>query len=310
MPYMISWQAATLNAYLRLTMKRGGNRPLDAQELRDAAAGMTRFLGPVAASFQSREVNTDGGLSFTLLGTDAAAEATARVVLYLHGGGFIFGSPQTHQAVATATAEAFEAPVYALKYRLAPEHPFPAAIEDATGAYEWLLVRHPEAQIVLAGDSAGGGLALATAMNVRARALRQPAAIVAFSAWCDLALTGSSIEANARRCSMLTPDGVRQIAAIYLAGADPHDPRASPLYGDVTGLPAMLLFASRDELLLDDTERMAVRAAGAGATVQVVLRDDLPHAWPVFVPWLPEAREAFVAVAAFAQQLVPQQART
>jgi acetyl esterase/lipase len=193
--------------------------------------------------------------------------------------------------------------VYGLDYRLAPEHPFPAAVEDAAKAFKWLRSRHPNAGIVLAGDSAGAGLAIATAIGARDAGLKAAKAIVAFSPYADLAVTGASVEANARSCAMFTPRGVREAASLYLAGADARDPRASPLYGDLNGLPPMLLFASRHEILRDDTLRLAERARAAGVKVELIVRDRLPHVWPVFVTLLPEARDAFVTVTAFAREV-------
>jgi acetyl esterase/lipase len=225
------------------------------------------------------------------------------IVLYLHGGGYLFGSPKTHRQVLIAMARAFQAPAYGLDYRLAPEHPFPAAVEDAAQAYQWLLNRHPGADIVLAGDSAGAGLAIATAVGVRDAGFKLPKAIVAFSPYSDLAVTGASVEANAKSCAMFTPRSIREAAAMYLAGADARDPRASPLYANLAGLPPMLLFASRHETLRDDTLRLAERAAAAGVKVELVVRDRLPHVWPVFVTLLPEARDAFATVTTFAERV-------
>jgi acetyl esterase/lipase len=232
-----------------------------------------------------------------------ASHRSPVIVLYLHGGGYLFGSPKTHRQVLIAMAKAFQAPAYGLDYRLAPEHPFPAAVEDAAKAYQWLLTRHPEADIVLAGDSAGAGLAIATAVGVRDAGFALPKAIVAFSPYSDLAVTGESVEANAKSCAMFTPRGIREAAAIYLAGADARDPRASPLYADLAGLPPMLLFASRHEILRDDTLRLAERASAAGVKVELIVRDRLPHVWPVFVTLLPEARDAFATVTAFARKI-------
>jgi acetyl esterase/lipase len=155
----------------------------------------------------------------------------------------------------------------------------------------------------LAGDSAGAGLAIATAIGVRDSGLPAAKAIVAFSPYSDLAVTGESVEANAKSCAMFTPRGIREAAALYLAGANSRDPRASPLYAEFKGLPPMLLFASRHEILRDDTLRLAERAAAAGVNVELVVRDRLPHVWPVFVNILPEAREAFATVTAFARQI-------
>lgn len=303
---MRSWQALALNGLLRFTMKRHGNKALDLKRLRASTRNPPKMTLAIPLGFRVDHVQSEGGLRFDV--ADRAALRSApppAVVLYFHGGGYLFGSPRTHRQVLIAMARAFESPVFGLYYRLAPEHPFPAAVEDAALAYRWLLDRHPGTKIVLAGDSAGAGLAVATAIGVRDSGLRRPAAIVGFSPYADLAVTGDSVEANARTCAMFTPRGVREAAAMYLHGADPRDPRASPLYADLRGLPPMLLFASQHELLRDDTLRLAERAREAGVDVQLVVRDRLPHIWPVFVTLLPEARDAFGTVASFARAVAP-----
>jgi epsilon-lactone hydrolase len=301
---MASWQARVLNGFFRLTMKRHGKKPLDLERLRAMTRHTPRRVLAVPAGYRVVSVHTDQGLDFDVADASrAAAHPASTVVLYLHGGGYLFGSPKTHRQVIVAMAKAFEAPVYGLDYRLAPEHPFPAAVEDAAAAYRWLLTRHPGSSIVLAGDSAGGGLAIATALGIRDSGATPPKAIVAFSPYTDLAVTGASVEANARSCAMFTPRGVQEAAALYLAGANARDPRASPLYADFTGLPPILLFASRHEILRDDTLRLAERASAAGVKVELIVRDRLPHVWPIFVGLLPEAREAFETVAAFARQI-------
>jgi monoterpene epsilon-lactone hydrolase len=293
-----------LNGFFRLTMKRRGRKPIDVAWLRGMTKNTPARALAVPQGYRVESVRSDQGLDFDVADQAAAREAAAStIVLYLHGGGYVFGSPKTHRQVLIAMVKAFDAPVYGLDYRLAPEHPFPAAVEDAANAYQWLLARHPQAAIVLAGDSAGAGLAIATAIGVRDSGLAQALAIVAFSPYSDLAVTGASVEANAKSCAMFTPRGIREAAALYLAGADARDPRASPLYADFRGLPPMLLFASRHEILRDDTLRLAERASAAGVKVELVLRDRLPHVWPVFVNLLPEAREAFATVTAFARQV-------
>lgn len=301
---MISWQAMALNSFLRLTMKRQGRKPINLTRLRESTSNPSRFTLSIPAEYSVTTLRSDTGLSFDLVeARERSATFAKLLVLYLHGGGYIFGSPRTHRQALVAMAQAFAAPVYGLDYRLAPEHPFPAAVEDAERAYAWLLTRHPGSEIVLAGDSAGGGLAIATAISTRDAGLKRAAAIIAFSPYSDLAITGASVEANARSCTMFHPASVREAAAMYLAGADPRDPRASPLYGNLSGLPPMLLFVSRHEVLRDDTLRLAERATAAGVEVELVVRDRLPHVWPIFVPMLPEAREAFARVAAFADRL-------
>jgi epsilon-lactone hydrolase len=301
---MPSWQAMLLNGFFRLTMKRHGNKPLNLGRLRAMSKNPPRSALAIPAGYTVESLRNDQGLEFDVADLSRAqAHRSPIIVLYLHGGGYLFGSPKTHRQVLIAMAKAFQAPAYALDYRLAPEHPFPAAVEDAAQAYRWLITRHPEADIVLAGDSAGAGLAVATAVGIRDAGLKLPKAIVAFSPYSDLAVTGASIEANAKSCAMFTPRGIREAAAMYLAGADARDPRASPLYANLAGLPPMLLFASRHEILRDDTLRLAERAAAAGVKVELIVRDRLPHVWPVFVTLLPEARDAFATVTAFAERV-------
>jgi monoterpene epsilon-lactone hydrolase len=301
---MLSWQAMTLNGFLRFTMKRHGKRGIDLKRLRSTSENPPRMALAIPAGFKIDSVRSDQNLQFDRVSAVAPQLANPHtLVLYLHGGGYLFGSTKTHRQVLIAMAKAFDAPVYGLDYRLAPEHPFPAAFEDAVLAYRWLLDQHPNTDIVLAGDSAGAGLAIATALAIRDKQWPAPKAIVGFSPYSDLAVTGASVDANAKSCAMFTPRGVREAAAMYLAGADARDPRASPLYGDLSGLPPMLLFASRHEILRDDTLRLAERASAAGVEVELIVRDRLPHVWPVFVNLLPEARDAFAAVKSFAQRI-------
>jgi monoterpene epsilon-lactone hydrolase len=301
---MLSWQAMLLNGFFRFTMKRHGQKALDIGRLRAMTKNPPRSALAVPAGYSVESLSSEQGLEFDLAEASVPrAVPASSIVLYFHGGGYLFGSPKTHRQVLIAMAKAFQAPVYGLDYRLAPEHPFPAALEDATLAYQWLLNRHPQATIVLAGDSAGAGLAIATAVEVRDHAWQPPRAIVGFSPYSDLAVTGASVEANAKSCAMFTPRGIREAAAMYLAGANARDPRASPLYADLAGLPPMLLFASRHEILRDDTLRLAERASAAGVKVQLIVRDRLPHVWPIFVTLLPEARDAFATVAAFALEV-------
>jgi monoterpene epsilon-lactone hydrolase len=301
---MLSWQAMLLNGFFRLTMKRHGKKPINVQRLRAMGKNPPRSALAVPPGYTVESLRNEQGLEFDVADlSPTASHRSSVIVLYLHGGGYLFGSPKTHRQVLIAMAKAFQAPAYGLDYRLAPEHPFPAAVEDAAKAYQWLLTRHPEADIVLAGDSAGAGLAIATAVGVRDAGFALPKAIVAFSPYSDLAVTGESVEANAKSCAMFTPRGIREAAAIYLAGADARDPRASPLYADLAGLPPMLLFASRHEILRDDTLRLAERASAAGVKVELIVRDRLPHVWPVFVTLLPEARDAFATVTAFARKI-------
>lgn len=299
----MSWQAWALGSAFRVFLKRRSDKPLNLKLLRASMRNPPRRALRIPEGFTVTPVAAEG-LAFEVAARAGMENAQpAALVLYLHGGGYFYGSPRTHRQILIGLVKAMSVPVWGLDYRLAPEHPFPAALEDAVAAYRWLALKFPEARIVLAGDSAGGGLALATALEIRAQGLRAPAGLIAFSPWTDLAATGASVDANARSCAMFKPDGLRKAADVYLAGQDARDPRASPLFANLGGLPPMLLFASRHELLLDDTLRLAEKAKAAGVDVEVILRDRLLHVWPIFVHLLPEAREAMQDVTRFARRI-------
>ncbi|WP_024902584.1 alpha/beta hydrolase [Robbsia andropogonis] len=229
-------------------------------------------------------------------------KTTRRVVLYLHGGGYFFCSPRTHRAITCTLARRGLARVCAPDYRLAPEYPAPAALDDALRV--WHALRdsgEPADQIVVAGDSAGGGLALALLQALRDAGEPMPAAAVLFSPWTDLALTGATLESHAGTDVLMDAQGLHDATALVLGagGLDAHDPRISPLYGDFHGLPPLLIQASDVEMLLDDARRVAERAREAGVNVTLEITSGVPHAWQMFAPVLPEARRALVRAAQF-----------
>jgi acetyl esterase/lipase len=189
-------------------------------------------------------------------------------------------------------------------YRLAPEHPCPAAVEDALAWYRDVLSDTPAAQIVFAGDSAGGGLVVACLQAALQQGLPMPAGAVLFSPWVDLASTGESVQAQARTDVMFNPENLVDAAQLYLAGRSATDPVASPLYGNMEGLPALLIFASQSEILLSDATRLHDKAQAAGVTSQLVLQPNMPHVWPIMV-MLPEAKASLRQVAAFMRERVP-----
>jgi epsilon-lactone hydrolase len=226
-----------------------------------------------------------------------------RNVLYLHGGAYAIGSPSCYRHFTWRLAAATRASVLAVDYRLAPEHPFPAALDDALAAYRWLLAggaapRH----LAIVGDSAGGGLALAMMLKLRDDGSELPAAAIALSPWTDLALTGASLARNAKADPMLDVESVPGLAQNYLAGADPRIPYASPLYGDPSGLPATLIQVGSDEILHDDSVRMADKMRAVGCRVELEIWPRMPHVWHLFAPVLPEARQAIGRIAAFAER--------
>jgi monoterpene epsilon-lactone hydrolase len=226
-----------------------------------------------------------------------------RHVLYLHGGGYINGSPSHYRDFIWRVADATSACVLCIDYRLAPEHPFPAALDDAVAAYRWLLADGAApGRIAVMGDSAGGGLTFATLLRLRDDGLPMPAAAVALSPWTDLALTGESIRTNARAESMLSAEQAPAIASHYLAGADPRNPYVSPLFGDPAGLPPALIQVGSDEVLYDDAVRMADRLRASGCSVALEIWPRMPHGWQLFARVLPEARKAVVRIGAFVQR--------
>lgn len=224
------------------------------------------------------------------------------VILYLHGGGYLFGSPATHRNLTMQLARTARRRVLALDYRLAPENPYPAALEDALSGYRSLLEDEgiaPE-RIAIGGDSAGGGLALATMLAARQAGLPLPGAAFLYSPWTDLAGTGDSLQRNEASDAMISGKEVHRMSKLYFGAASPRDPFVSPLYGKFHGLPPTLIHVSDNEVLLDDARRLADRAREDGVEVDLRVRERLIHAWPVFVSFrLPEAFETVRETAHF-----------
>ena len=223
------------------------------------------------------------------------------VVIYLHGGGWAFGSPTSHRKLGMQFAEAGYLTII-LDYRLAPEHPFPAALEDALTVYRWLLKGFDPRRIAFVGDSAGGGLLLGALYKLRDEGLALPAAAVAVSPWTDLALTGPSLKLNAAADPMLNVAGLPRLASGYLGGADPRNHYASPLYGDGCGLPPILIHVGSDEILRDDAIRMAEKLRAAACEVEIEVWPRMPHAWHLYARILPEGRLAIERIGTFLQQ--------
>jgi acetyl esterase/lipase len=227
----------------------------------------------------------------------------ARTVLYLHGGGYVMGGPQTHRTLAYNIAAAADARCLLLDYRLAPEHPFPAAVEDAATAYRWLLAGGADpSSIIVAGDSAGGGLTVATMVKLRDEGIDLPGAAVCLSPWTDMEGQGDSMTANAAKDPMVQADGLARIAKAYLNGADPQHPLAAPIHADLSGLPPMLIQVGSDEVLLDDASRLADRARAAGVDVVYEEWPQMFHVWQLFAPMLSEGRDAIARIGTFAKQ--------
>jgi acetyl esterase/lipase len=232
------------------------------------------------------------------------------VLLYLHGGGYFACSAETHRPITVFYAlQGFH--VFAPDYRLAPESRFPAAVEDAVAFYRALLsAGYAPQNIVVAGESAGGGLTLSLMLALRAADVPLPAAAALFSPWTDLAATGDSVRTNNDRCAMFEGAGIAFSAGYYLGDTDPRNPLASPLYADLSGLPPLLIHVGADEVLLDDSTRLAERARAAGVRVDLKIWPVVPHAWQLVPHLVPEARQSLKESAAFFRaQIVPAESK-
>lgn len=293
---MPSISAQLLSRYLRLTMKPKPLHLIEANELR---RWFERRALPLTKRGARNELVNDGRVRGEWMHPASGAK---RTLLYLHGGGYVFGSPKIYRTLTSALAVAADADVFAPIYRLAPEHPCPAAIEDGVAAYEWLLAagRKPS-EIVIGGDSAGGGLTLAVLMALRDKGAPMPAGAVLYSPWTDLAVTGASAKVNDVSDAMFREETVSGGAARYCGALERSDPRASPLYGNFAGLPPLLVFVSKSEILYDDAVRTVEQARAAGVEVSFEPRDGLPHVWPMFQALIPEGREAVSLTADFVE---------
>jgi len=290
---MASWQSYVADPILRLQVKRKLAKAASAD---DAKAAFTHPLpAPRGAVFAPAEI---AGIAGEWV---EAGGAPAGTLLYLHGGGYFACSAFTHRSITAAYATR-GLRVFAPDYRLAPEHPFPAAVDDALAVYRGLLSSGiaPET-LAIGGDSAGGGLALATLLGAKAAGLPMPACALLFSPWTDLAGTGASLQTNRQRDAMLVSEKIHEGAAFYLNGTDARNPLASPLYGDFAGLPPMLIQVGDTEILLDDSTRLADSARAAGVTVDFKIWKNMPHVWQVSQFFLPEARAALNEAVAFAK---------
>ncbi len=271
-----------------------GLEALSVEEQR-AAMEASADMFPVASDIRVQEVDADGVPADWIRVGD---RETNRIVLYLHGGAYVMGSRNTHRGLASRIARAADAQVLLPDYRLAPEHPFPAAVEDATRCWQWLLAEgHAPEHMTIAGDSAGGGLALATLLALKTTGAPLPACAVGMSPWTDLEGTGPTAAPGAVDDPMLTPDGLRTSGSQYAAG-NLENPLAAPLHGDPADLPPLLLQVGTREILLSDSTRFADKARAAGVDVTLEIEEGLIHVWQMF-PHVPEAESAIARVGAF-----------
>ncbi len=269
--------------------------------IEEQRAGMEAFARPVADDVRLEPVDVDGisGEWVSIAGAEPQ-----RTILYLHGGGYVIGSIKTHREVVSRIARASGARSLLIEYRLGPENRFPAAVDDAVAAYRWLRAQGtPTNELVIAGDSAGGGLTMATLLSLRDAGDELPAAGVGISPWVDLAGEGESMTTKAGVDPMVQKPGLDQMARQYVGpGGDVKHPIASPLYGELAGLPPLLLQVGTSETLLDDSTRFAAKAKAAGVEVTLEEWEDMFHVWHFFAAMLPEGEQAIERIGEFVRQ--------
>ena len=259
---------------------------------------------PIPSGTQVSEV--DAGGAPALLITHPEVVDPTRTVQWTHSGGYVFGSAHGYRSFGAGLSLAAGARVLMVDYRLAPEHTHPAGLEDATAAYRWLLTQgeRPD-RIVLGGDSAGGGLALATLLAVKDGGDPLPAGGIAVSPLADQTLSGESMSSRAELDPIASRDMLAGLCGLYVGEADPAHPYLSPLFGDFSGLPPLLMLVGTDEVLHDDAVRVVERASAAGVDAQLLVGQDQAHIWPLFASVLPEGQEAVNAIGQFVQRVSP-----
>lgn len=294
----MSWQLRLLNRHLRW-FEKPALAHHDKDRLRRSFAFKSRlyFHAPLGTSFERAAL---GGVPVQW--ARAKRAAAAPVILYFHGGAYVFGTSTTHRAMLATLSALTGLPACLPDYRLAPEHPFPAQIEDALACYRALRAAH---QVIIGGDSAGGGLALALLHEILAQDLAPPLGVFAFSPLTDITYSGASVAENAARDCVLSANRIGEMLEMFLRAHDPRDPRASPLFGQFTGAPPVWLTVGDTEILRDDTLRLHAALAAQGVQSTTTVKRDHPHVWPIFHNVLPEARDTLRDVADWISSLSP-----
>jgi len=304
----MSWQSALACWYLRKQFRPQTLKPSINVEKARALTAKRAWSPRVPGGWRLRESN--GLDDWPLQGEwieradGVSASGNGQTVLYCHGGGYYFCSPRTHRSLVFGLATRANAPIFSLDYRLAPEHRFPAALDDATAAYRQLVADGtPPESIVIAGDSAGGGLALATVVALRDAGDPRPAGCLLFSPWTDLAAAGATIRTNDGLDPMFSGPAIARAAQVYLGDTPATHPYASPVYADMHGLPPLFIMAGSTEVLLDDSQRVADKARAAGVDCELEVWRKMPHVWPLFTPFIPEGGRALDRAAAFVRRV-------
>jgi monoterpene epsilon-lactone hydrolase len=231
-----------------------------------------------------------------------AVETPARVIFYLHGGVFFMGSPASYRNRTMRLSYRCDAEVFVPAYRLAPENPFPAALEDALAAWKLVKSLRPDAPFFVAGDSAGGGLSLSLLLRLRDLGLAMPNGAILLSPWTDLTASGASVDRNFGKDLWFSRKHLETWARHYVNRADARSPYLSPVFADLSGLPPLLLLVGENELLLDDALRVGAAATEKGTIASVLIGKEMQHDWPLTLPWLDESRVAWKAIRTFVEE--------
>jgi len=298
LPEAPSLRARIITWLVRLVLKRWPRGDYEKLVRRARRLfGLPNWMSPLV----SREVTYETVAGADICGEWVIPEANyyeEKALLYLHGGGYVSCTPQTHRPITASLARLTYRRVFALDYRLAPEAPFPAPVDDAAHAFTWLLeIGLKPKNIAIAGDSAGGGLVIATLLRLKSQQQPMPGCAVCLSPWVDL--TGAASYGNAESCAMFRPEDVSAFAELYLNGKSPRLPEASPIFGDLHGLPPLLIQASTTELLFDEAEQLQKKAEKSGVDCTLSAYPGLPHVWQMCVGLIPEAGAALKEIAAF-----------
>ena len=296
-------QARVLSNALRLSRSVFGGGSFPKSVTRDFLNGAGKILPPPQNLNIKRHLVND----VPALWLSDKRGRRKNVIYYLHGGGYHIGSPDSHKRLIFNFCRKAQAEGFALDYRKAPEHPYPTALNDALAGYKWLLKRgHKPENICISGDSAGGGLALATLIKIRDEGLAMPASLALLSPWLDLTASGSTVDTNKDIDPWLSIKLLREWGSSYLNGHDPMSTYASPLFADLSGLPPMIIHVGTNEVLLDDSRRLYENAKKCGVKVEIKIWDEMMHVFQAFDRILPSANKSLKEMGVFLQKHYPQ----
>ena len=287
---MTSYRAQVIKKTIRSSVKPflSPTVPVKAQRLISNIGLQIRML---PSETQISSVDLDGLPAEWVL--NKHTHNNENIIIYLHGGAYNIGSPQSHRNITSRLAKATGAMVLAIDYRLAPEHPFPAGLSDVTKAYKWLLEHgHNPKNIAISGDSAGGGLTVSSALAIKEENIELPSSLGVISPWVDLTMSGESVQSNANVDPMMRKDWLIAMGNNYATDLRPESPLCSPIFSDLTDLPPLLIQVGSDEILLDDSVRLAQQAEASGVNVELNVWENLWHLWHFHAGFFPEADKA------------------